>query len=85
MTKNKTKTNLQRAYDLLRGKSVVAHDRRSGDAIAIDYERKQMGSGKCALRPSYGISNTLHKALKSLAKEVRYDDRSMPLYIFDIK
>lgn len=70
MTKNNS-TKLAAALDILKGKSVLAHDRRKSDAHAIDFKLVTTKS-EVIIRPSYGISNTMLQALTKLANEVKY-------------
>lgn len=73
-------TNVQKALDLLQGKTVVAHDRRKTDAHPIDFTQYRY-KGSRVLAPSYGISNTMHSNLAKLADEVKFVD-GMPRYCF---
>ncbi len=80
-----TNNNLQQALDILSGNTVIAHDRRKGDATAIDFTRKTV-KGETALQPAYGVSTAMQQALTKLAKRVDFvptkRGRTMPAYIF---
>ena len=80
MTKNQ---NLKSALAILKGTTVVAHDRRAADAIAVDYTVRQV-RGRKIVRPSYGISNTMQSQLTKLADDVTFIG-GMPNYIFEAK
>lgn len=73
-------SNLQQALAILKGTSVIAHDRRAADAFAVDFTKRQF-QGMIVLRPSYGISNTMQKALTKLAVKVNFVG-GMPSYHF---
>lgn len=77
--------NVQKALDILKGKSVIAHDRRKADAIAIDFKQYRR-AGLRVLRPCYGISNTMLLALTKLADKVVYEGKKsgMPSFHFYI-
>lgn len=73
--------NIRKALDLLKGKTVVAHDRRAATATAIDYSDYRLPNGVRVLSPAYGVSNTMHKALAKLADKVKFVD-GMPRFHF---
>lgn len=72
--------NFNAAIDLLKGKTVVAHDRRAAEATAIDFTTRR-AKGVVIIRPSYGVSNTMQKALTALADAVEFVG-GMPEYHF---
>lgn len=75
-----TTSKLNQALAILSGTTVIAHDRRKGDAIAIDHTKRTV-KGVVVVRPSYGISNALQLALGKLASKVEFVD-GMPQYHF---
>lgn len=82
--KNTTQdSRLAAALDILRGKTVVAHDRRKGDAQAIDFTQYRR-TGLRVLRPSYGISNAMMTQLSNLADRVVFEGKKsgMPSFHF---
>lgn len=77
--------NVRKALDILKGKTVVSHDRRAATATPIDFTQYRR-AGLRVLRPSYGISNTMLQALTKLADKVVYEGKKsgMPSFHFYI-
>lgn len=88
MTKKNTtpNVNLRAALDLLRGKTVVAHDRRHSTATAIDFKDYRLPGNVRSLTPLYGVSDRMQKALAKLADKVvlvrTKRGRTLPSYRF---
>ena len=77
------KSRFDKALDIVRGNSVVANDRRSGDAFAIDHKviRRR---GVRIIRPSHGISYRMQGSLEALATRTDFID-GMPHYVFEVR
>jgi hypothetical protein len=87
----KTTSKLQQALDILAGNTVVAHDRRKGDAQPIDFVKSTRtvdGKRQTVLRPLYGVSTKLQRTLEQLGT-VEFTKtkrgRTMPQYVFNSK
>lgn len=72
--------NIDKALNILRGKTVLAHDRRKPDAHAIEFKSYRR-TGKRVVSPVYGVSNTVHLTLMRLADRTTYES-GMPHYHF---
>lgn len=77
-----TRRNIDKALDILKGKTVLAHDRRKEDAPAVEFKSYRR-SGKRVISPVYGISNTMHETLVKLAARTTFDG-GMPHYHFSL-
>lgn len=77
--------NINKAIAILKGTTVVAHDRRAATASPVPFKRVTIG-GRPALKPEHGISFTMQNELRKLAKDVAFvatkRGRTMPAYIF---
>lgn len=74
--------NYNAALDILAGRTVLAHDRRSATASKIDF-RTYRTPKTIVVVPAYGVSNTLLKALTKLATSVTFDEgKGLPRFAF---
>lgn len=76
------KTNIQKALSILKGQTVVAHDRRKGDAHAIPFKEFRTKTTR-VFNPLYGISHSMFTELKRLADKVTFVD-GMPRFHYNV-